>query len=87
MYSIMNTSPDEQGSQHAHSRVNRPVVRIACTSDTHNEDVTAKVPAGDVLIHAGDMANFGYYEELRIAFDWISQLPHSIKVIVPGKKV
>lgn len=38
--------------------------RIVCISDTHNCQV--KLPAGDVLIHAGDLTNKGSFQEVRI---------------------
>lgn len=36
--------------------------RIVCISDTHN--CTVKLPAGDVLIHAGDLTNQGSFSEV-----------------------
>jgi hypothetical protein len=36
-------------------------VRIVCISDTHNDDLTGKVPDGDILLHAGDMTDNGTY--------------------------
>lgn len=38
--------------------------RIVCISDTHNCQV--KLPAGDVLIHAGDLTNKGSFQEVRV---------------------
>lgn len=38
--------------------------RIVCISDTHN--TTPKLPAGDILIHAGDLTNQGSYSEVRV---------------------
>lgn len=45
--------------------------RIVCISDTHNCNV--KLPAGDVLIHAGDLTNMGSKSEVSrsSAFDVI----------------
>ena len=60
-------------------------VRIVCISDTHNDDCSASLPDGDILIHAGDMTDDGTMEELQKAYDWISKLPHRIKVIVAGE--
>jgi len=61
-----------------------PALRIVCVSDTHNDDCTGKIPAGDVFIHAGDMTDGGKLDELQRAFDWISALPHRVKVVVAG---
>lgn len=59
-------------------------IRIVCTSDTHNDDLTGHVPAGDVFVHAGDMTDYGTTEELEKALSWIRKLPHKLKVIIPG---
>ena len=61
-----------------------PTLDIVCTSDTHNDDPRPNVPAGNIFIHAGDMTNSGTFAELERAFDWISALPHKVKVIVAG---
>ncbi|PPQ69958.1 hypothetical protein CVT26_013294 [Gymnopilus dilepis] len=59
-------------------------IRIVCISDTHNDDPTPHIPAGDVLVHAGDMTDDGTQEELERALAWIRKLPHKLKVIIPG---
>ncbi|KDR77898.1 hypothetical protein GALMADRAFT_266490 [Galerina marginata CBS 339.88] len=59
-------------------------IRIVCISDTHNDDPTARIPNGDVLVHAGDMTDDGTQEELEKALAWIRNLPHKVKVIIPG---
>ena len=59
-------------------------IRIVCTSDTHNDDLTGRVPDGDVFVHAGDMTDDGTPEELEKALSWIRKLPHELKVIIPG---
>lgn len=59
-------------------------VRIVCISDTHNDDCTASLPDGDILIHAGDMTDDGTIEELTAAYKWISALPHKTKIIIAG---
>lgn len=38
--------------------------RIVCISDTHN--CTVKLPAGHVLIHAGDLTNQGSFSEVSL---------------------
>jgi ABC-type uncharacterized transport system ATPase subunit len=67
-----------------HSASEDRKVRIVCISDTHNDDCTGSLPDGDVLIHSGDMTDFGTMEELQAAYDWISALPHKVKIIVAG---
>ncbi|OAP58057.1 hypothetical protein AYL99_07147 [Fonsecaea erecta] len=56
--------------------------RIVCISDTHNQ--TPQLPAGHVLIHAGDLTNQGTYSELQKTVDWIRKSPFQIKIVVCG---
>lgn len=60
------------------------VLRIVCISDTHNDDPRAAIAPGDVFIHAGDMTEDGTFAELKRAFEWISSLPHKVKILVAG---
>lgn len=58
-------------------------IRVVCISDTH----TLKwpdVPDGDLLIHAGDLANDGSVREIQAAVDWLRSLPHPHKVVIGG---
>jgi len=59
-------------------------MRIVCTSDTHERHKQIVVPAGDVLIHAGDLTMRGTLPAIYDAFDWLSSLPHERIVFVPG---
>lgn len=54
-------------------------LRIACISDTHNDNCYDFIPQADILIHAGDFTDNGTIEELHDAYDWIK-----VKVIVAG---
>ena len=56
--------------------------RVVCIADTHR--CTPPVPAGDVLIHAGDLTNEGTLPELRRQVDWLRRLPHEVKIVVAG---
>ncbi|KAJ5774444.1 hypothetical protein N7457_009340 [Penicillium paradoxum] len=61
--------------------------RFVCVSDTHGytpSEAGFKLPAGDVLIHAGDLTNNGSLKELRRTMDWISKADFEIKIIVGG---
>jgi len=58
-------------------------IRVICLSDTHTQ-IPAKVPLGDLLIHAGDMCNFGDVTELQAQIDWLKSLPHKHKVVISG---
>lgn len=61
---------------------NKPPVRIVCLSDTHTN--TISVPAGDVLIHAGDLTNAGTADEIQRQLDWLAAQPHREKIVVAG---
>jgi len=60
-------------------------LRFVCISDTHNDHCRLDIPKGDILLHAGDLTDFGTLEEMQKAVDWISSLPHPVKVIVAGE--
>ncbi|KAG9085352.1 Cyclin-dependent kinase catalytic subunit [Ceratobasidium sp. 370] len=57
-------------------------IRVVCISDTHGAEPS--VPNGDILIHAGDMTMTGSANQLRSAVEWISSLPHPVKLVVAG---
>jgi hypothetical protein len=54
--------------------------RFVCVSDTHSRTFT--VPAGDVLLHAGDLTNTGTLPEMRTTVEWLAALPHPVKMCV-----
>ncbi|KAI4127021.1 MAG: hypothetical protein LQ338_003434 [Usnochroma carphineum] len=57
-------------------------VGLVCISDTHEKKTT--IPDGDVLIHAGDLANRGTAAEIQDQVDWIASLPHQYKIMIAG---
>jgi hypothetical protein len=57
-------------------------VSVVCLSDTHNEK--PQVPAGDILIHAGDLTQNGTFAELQAQLLWIASLPHQHKIVIAG---
>ncbi|RDB15948.1 putative rhamnogalacturonate lyase C [Hypsizygus marmoreus] len=60
-------------------------IRIVCISDTHNRILSpALVPAGDILVHAGDLTQGGTVDELRRTLDWLRSLPHPHKILIAG---
>jgi Icc-related predicted phosphoesterase len=59
-------------------------VRLVCLSDTHNRHAEIDVPAGDVLVHAGDATMRGSRAEVQRFADWLIALPHRHKVFVAG---
>ncbi|KAF2190937.1 Metallo-dependent phosphatase [Zopfia rhizophila CBS 207.26] len=60
-----------------------PSIRIVCISDTH-EHIPENVPAGDILIYAGDMTNDGSVESIQKHVDWLNSLPHQEIVLIAG---
>ncbi|KAK3674622.1 hypothetical protein LTR78_005344 [Recurvomyces mirabilis] len=61
-------------------------LRIVCVSDTHNHAPGQgyTLPAGDVLIHAGDLTNQGSLAELENAFEWLAKADFAYKIVVAG---
>ena len=59
-------------------------IRIVAMADTHLHHDGLVVPDGDVLVHAGDMLQYGTLEELARAASFLRALPHPIKIIVAG---
>ncbi|KAK4966149.1 hypothetical protein LTR42_011309 [Elasticomyces elasticus] len=57
-------------------------ITVVCISDTHN--TTPALPAGDILIHAGDLTQGGTKKELQAALDWLNAQPHEYKVVIAG---
>jgi hypothetical protein len=70
---------------HLHSapKPAQPPIRVVCISDTHTH-VPEDVPAGDILIHAGDMTNAGSVAEIQKQIDWLASLPHKEIVVISG---
>lgn len=60
----------------------QPHIRVVCISDSHCKKV--HVPDGDLLIHAGDLADDGTVEEIQDQIDWLKTFPHGHKVVVCG---
>ena len=53
-------------------------MRIVCLSDTHSrqDQITFKLPKGDVLVHSGDFSFGGEREEIVKFVAWFSKLPY-----------
>lgn len=56
--------------------------RFVCVSDTHN--TFPNLPAGDVLIHAGDLTNQGSRSELQKTIEWLQSTDFEVKIVVAG---
>ncbi|KAL4787669.1 Ser/Thr protein phosphatase family protein [Aspergillus varians] len=65
----------------------RRKTRFVCVSDTHGytpSEAGFRLPAGDVLIHAGDLTNQGSISELRKTMDWIAAADYEVKIVICG---
>ena len=59
-------------------------LRIIALSDTHGRHRQVEVPAGDLLVHCGDLTAHGTLAELREVNDWLGSLPHPAKIVIGG---
>jgi Icc-related predicted phosphoesterase len=60
-------------------------LRLVLLSDTHELHREVDVPDGDIFIHAGDFTMFSKSMEAVVDFnDWLGELPHRHKIVVPG---
>ena len=61
-------------------------MKLVIISDTHgHHEKLAPLPAGDVLIHAGDFTYFGYHPRQFESFAfWFLAQPHKYKVFIAG---
>jgi Icc-related predicted phosphoesterase len=59
-------------------------VRVVCIADTHELHRELVVPDGDLLIHAGDFTFFNHASKIQDFNNWLSELPHRHKVVIPG---
>lgn len=66
----------------ADGRHSNPVT-VVCISDTHNT-TPASIPAGDILLHAGDLSQYGTFAEVQAQLAWLNSQPHPHKVVIAG---
>lgn len=60
-------------------------VRLICISDTHQaHNLIPPLPAGDVLLHAGDFTCFGSESEVLEFARWFARQPQRHKVVIAG---
>lgn len=59
-------------------------MKIVCISDTHGEHELVDLPAGDVLVHAGDITAHGSQEDFIKFIEWFSSQPHKHKIFIGG---
>lgn len=59
-------------------------MKIVLLSDTHNRHAFFEVPAGDLLLHAGDFSGKGRLDEVQAFLNWFAAQPHPHKVLIAG---
>ncbi|XP_062610153.1 metallophosphoesterase MPPED2-like isoform X2 [Saccostrea cucullata] len=61
-------------------------IRFVCISDTHGkiERSGLRMPAGDVLLHAGDFTMRGNLTEIEKFNSYLGSLPYQLKILVAG---
>lgn len=61
-------------------------LRIVCLSDTHSHSPGEGyiLPAGDILIHAGDLTNQGSLPEIQKAVKWLEKADYAAKIVIAG---
>ncbi|KAH7905117.1 metallophosphoesterase domain-containing protein 1 [Hygrophoropsis aurantiaca] len=63
----------------------KETIRVVCISDTHNTHHSQPpLPAGDILVHSGDLTQSGTLNELCDALDWLNSQPHPLKIFIAG---
>lgn len=59
-------------------------MKCVAISDTHSMYRGLIIPAGDVLLHAGDITGRGKTKEIHEFNDWLGTLPHKHKIVIAG---
>ncbi|KAL8657203.1 MAG: hypothetical protein Q9226_002143 [Calogaya cf. arnoldii] len=57
-------------------------ISVVCISDTHGTQ--PPIPPGDLLLHAGDLTQWGTFSEIQAQLTWLSAQPHTHKVVIAG---
>ncbi|KAK2964373.1 hypothetical protein BLNAU_904 [Blattamonas nauphoetae] len=66
--------------------INSSSIRFVCTSDTHKglNTVPRGIPSGDVFIHAGDISQQSFVQEIDLFCDIVTHLNFTAKFLVKG---
>jgi hypothetical protein len=59
-------------------------LKIITISDTHGSHELLNLPAGDMVIHAGDVSARSTLWETVAFLDWFGRLPYFYKILVPS---
>ena len=71
---------------HSHSlrplQCSKETITIVCVSDTHNS--RPSLPNGDLLLHTGDLSQYGTFDEVQAQLDWLNLQTHRFKFMIAG---
>jgi Icc-related predicted phosphoesterase len=59
-------------------------MKFTTISDTHGKHNYLQLPAGDVLIHAGDVSSMGKEYEVLNFLDWFAKQDYEYKIFIAG---
>lgn len=59
-------------------------MKLVCISDTHGDHLQVALPAGDVLVHAGDLTAHGRETETLAFMQWFGAQAFAYKVCIAG---
>lgn len=59
-------------------------MKFVVISDTHGKHSLLDLPAGDVIIHAGDVSTLGRVNEITEFLNWFSSLKYQYKIFIAG---
>lgn len=59
-------------------------MKLVCISDTHGDHEKLELPAGDVLVHAGDLSAHGEESETLAFMQWFGRQDYSYRVCIAG---
>lgn len=60
------------------------LLKFVAISDTHGRHKSVRLPAGDVLLHAGDITYKGERSETENFLTWFAQQPFEHKIFIAG---
>jgi len=59
-------------------------MKFVAISDTHGHHNNLSLPSGDILLHTGDITDFGELDEVEDFLNWLSQLDFQRKIFIGG---
>lgn len=59
-------------------------MKIVFISDTHGKHHQIELPAGDMIIHSGDISGRGRVSEVDDFLDWFASLEYKYKIFIAG---